>query len=936
MVLSQKDSEMLNSNLFQNGNLPYQPMEAAAYNTARASLMNLNFPENAILKDYSFSARSKDHTIKINALTFAHSIHRNPAEYASFTLYNAVDGLSDEKIVPILAESSAPFHLIHRDGQFAFWASVFRNNELIPTRIEAEISYDQLDSALHTYADDLVPQRIINAKQGRDTFTHPKLRELRPRQLSFWAMEVTRPLLVKYFGDAVDTLRNGIEDSLTMYMPENIDDVIDLAVQLLGAVILADTGVLGDKFRTDIISLNELIAEAQSKFYRYFQTELFVKYWDSVVKAYELLREIRYSNFTPDMLTQLMMAAHSEEQRKELGSFDTPLYLTRRIWENIPVEYLPPEQRYVADMTCGWGSFLIAGHERLTNLNDTRAPLREYLRGNDIDFDTSRFAGLGLLLSTSEDSWNIDHENALEWKWLANHRPNIIVGNPPFEGYRGITSSSSTALQKAKRHQKADAFLLHAIRYLVPGGYLAMVMPRSFTAAEASYDIRQELLQYCDVLELWQLPKVFTNVNPQAIVIFAQKKLERNISHTPVRVRTIQKATQKDFQEVGVFTASQITIDQSIWNGILYKSEGSENTHIMEYNLALSSSIWQRINDQSIKLNECAGIFRGAIVGSKRRYAANSDCRQVRWLTNVRKVLRRPFSIEYEYPPQTKLYPNDFEEPRINKKHIFEDSKVLVVHSPDPSWGKRAKVAIERKGYYISGSFWVVTPLPDAEKGFVTNEVLAAILSWDVSNAWLIERMTSLGIPEYAMNTIPFPKNLSQDDCEALKEAVLKLEAAAIADESVPLEATQTIDTILKAAYHLDDATFERLRKISEWDQNPLSTLDPIPDADKTNWILSGVVDSINAEEGTITLWMEGFEELQRVQIAASMPGWMLRPGVAFRTKIPRDYVTSGLIRPDSVDWGVFRPQPYTYMAEEELFAELSHILHEDDRNRIG
>ena len=118
----------------------------------------------------------------------------------------------------------------------------------------------------------------------------------------------------------------------------------------------------------------------------------------------------------------------------------------------------------------------------------------------------------------------------LEWKWLADHQPNIIVGNPPFEGYRGITSPSSTALQKAKRHQKADAFLLHAIRCLAPGGYLAMVMPRSFTAAEASYEF-DELLQYCDVLELWQLPKVFTNVNPQAIVIFAQKKLERNISH---------------------------------------------------------------------------------------------------------------------------------------------------------------------------------------------------------------------------------------------------------------------------------------------------------------------------------------------------------------------------------------------------------------------
>ena len=928
---------MLNPDLFQTGNLPYRPLPQAAYAAARTWLLRLNFPETAILNDYSFSARSRNHTTTINALAFAHPVHRNPAEYASFTLYNAVDGISDEKIVPILAESSAPFHLIHRDGQFAFWASTIENNSLKPIHIESRISYEQLEAVLRHYSDDLGPQRIINTKQGRDTFTHPKLRELRPRQLSFWAMEVTRPLLVKYFGDAVDTIRNGIGNSLNMYMPEKIEDVIvDLAVQLLGALILADTGVLGDNLRTNIISLNELITEAQSKFYRYFQTELFVKHWNSAEKAYELLREIRYSNFTPDMLTQLMMAAHSEEQRKEFGSFDTPLYLTRRIWENIPVEYLPPEKRYVADMTCGWGSFLIAGHERLTNLNDSQASLREYLRGNDINFDTSRFAGLGLLLSTSEDSWNIDHENALEWKWLTDNQPNIIVGNPPFEGYRGITSSSSTALQKAKRHQKADAFLLHAIRCLAPGGYLAIVMPRSFTAAEASYEVRQELLQYCDVLELWQLPKVFTNVNPQAIVIFAQKKLERNISHSPVRVRTIQKATRKDFQEVGIFTTSQITTDQSKWSETLYKSEGSANTHIMEYNLLLSDSIWQRINEHCIKLHECADIFRGAIVGSRRRYATTSDPKQIRWLTNARKMLRRPLSIDYEYPPQIKLYPNDFEEPRLNKKHIFEDSKVLVVHSPDPSWGKRAKVAIERKGYYVSGSFWIVSPLPDAEKVLVTNEVLAAILSWDVSNAWLIERMTSLGIPEYAMNTIPFPKNLSQNECEVLKEAILKLEAAAKVDQAVPLEATQTIDNLLKSAYHLDDATFERLRKISEWDQNPLNTLDPVYDANKTSWILSGVVDNINAEEETITLWMEGFEELQTVQIVPSMPGWMLRPGAAFRTKIPRDYVTVGRIDPDTTDWGVFRPQPYTYMSEEDLFAELSHILQEDDRNRIG
>ena len=40
-------------------------------------------------------------------------------------------------------------------------------------------------------------------------------------------------------------------------------------------------------------------------------------------------------------------------------------------------------------------------------------------------------------------------------------------------------------------------------------------------------------------------------------------------------------------------------------------------------------------------------------------------------------------------------------------------------------------------------------------------------------------------------------------------------------------------------------------------------------------------------------------------------------------------------IEPETIDWGIFRPQPYTYMSEEELFAELSNLLHEDDRNRI-
>jgi hypothetical protein len=49
---------MLNSKLFQNEELPHQPLPRAAYDAARFGLLKLNFSENAILDDYSFSYSS--------------------------------------------------------------------------------------------------------------------------------------------------------------------------------------------------------------------------------------------------------------------------------------------------------------------------------------------------------------------------------------------------------------------------------------------------------------------------------------------------------------------------------------------------------------------------------------------------------------------------------------------------------------------------------------------------------------------------------------------------------------------------------------------------------------------------------------------------------------------------------------------------------------
>lgn len=431
------------------------------------------------------------------------------------------------------------------------------------------------------------------------------------------------------------------------------------------------------------------------------------------------------------------------------------------------------------------------------------------------------------------------------------------------------------------------------------------------------------------------------------MVLFAQKKGKiSSRSSNPVRVRVVQPITWKKLQMVQIpgstFTSSGLAINQASWNEEVKSSSHSRNTHIMDYYTILPDYIWKTIQNHSIKLQEKAEIVKGASRGrpENRRWANYPFPKEVAWLTGAKRVIPRSFAIDYTQA-STIVYPNELEEPRKSnrpgedKEPILAETKVLVVYDPNPSWGKRNKLAIERNHHYPSDSFWVIAPNTSGKQQGITCEVLAAILNWDVSNAWIVEHLRSPAIPKRVMSSIPFPKDLSLHDYQMLTEAIWKIEEAALHNQEAPGEATQTIDTILKEAYHLDEDTFRRLRMITEWDSKPHITLDSQPDLANASWSLGGVVKSVQAEEGTITLWMEGFHELQTVRIVPAMPGWMLRSGAAFRTKIPAIYLDEDRIELENIDWGAFRPQSYTYMSEEELFAELSNLLHEDDRNRI-
>lgn len=460
---------------------------------------------------------------------------------------------------------------------------------------------------------------------------------------------------------------------------------------------------------------------------------------------------------------------------------------------------------------------------------------------------------------------------------------------------------------------------------------MAMVMPQTFVASEAGPNTRKMLLEECDVLEIWELPgDIFRDATVQPMVVFAQRKRQNDngqISVHPVRVRTAQRRAAKLYQEEGIFTASSLGISQTQWGPD--SQRGPRTTHVMDYQFTLLPSLWEKIRYQTLRLDEVADITQGAIVGSSERWRwANYESpKRVKWLTSAKQSLPCPFFIVYG--DETVLYPNELEKPRkdkrrsdLDKEHLLSDDKVLLVSDPNASWGQRAIVAIERKGYYPSHSFWVLVP-KEQQPDYISLEVVAAIVSWYVSNAWVVEHLKATFIPSLAIQSIPFPK-LHVATCMELTKAVQRLEVAAQNAEQ-DFEAQQIIDHILKAAYGLDDATFERLRMIAQWDEFDVEQLRKQPPNPAELLDVTGGVESVNAQEGLITLWLNGFPGFQTVPIADAMPGWMLRPGAAFKARIPQDNFRQQSL--EGVKWFNIVPQEYTYLSEDELIDELDRTF---------
>lgn len=878
-----------------------------AFRAASDSLEALGYARRNIKQNFEIAVSEKDPRWPVDAVAFSDSIAH--IENACVTVLDVdAAGLDRSSAIDRLRRTTAPFHLLHR-SRTGFDFVIESESEMVS--LATNISNDRLSEALSEYATDLQPATVQRVKRGLGNFAHEKLAPVQPLQLSLWAEEVNCELLSKYFRHALAQLKkDGIADQLIQS---------ELASQLLTSRILADTGAMESCDKVKEIP----DAAAKKKFVNYFDAKLLKANTKVAQQAYDLFKGISFATFQPEMLRTLYKSLFTKEESRAKGRFDTPLWLTRRIWREIPVEFLPPEQRIVADLTCGWGSFLISAVERFSVLPDMGSRrMSQYIFGNDKDATTADLARVALLTSTGRDSWEVGREDGREWEVPRNRKPGVIVGNPPFLGDRKTQTTASTG---GKRHELANDFLHRAVDSLADGGYLAMVMPGSFVASEAGPAVRKALLEQCDIYEVWDIPgTVFESAQVQPVVIFARKgEGKTKPSPQPVRTRICQKNDShfEAFKRDGIFTRSDVFPDQSQWTA---GRRGGKTTHIFDFTSILSHSEWETIRRNSTPLEDVAEIVPGCIKGaSERRSAPKIVSRNVTLLAKAGTTLPQEFVFDYSKGESNVKYPDAFEKPRVDSIDLFNGQKVLLLADPNPSWGKRMKLGIERNGAFPGGGFFAIAPKKDAP---ISIECLAAVVRWRVSNAWVVEHLRYPWINTHTLGNVSIPKSLLSDRLLAtrLKTLILRVERAASGGRT-ETDAEREIDGILRAAYGItDESVWERLCAVYQWDKvgDNTPSFDQPSSAASADWSVEGAVEAVDVAQGTLTLWVSGFDDLQTVPLCPQFPGWMLRVGAKFRTMVPSLEARKGQLNGDV--WGVIEPANYTYLSIEEMTADLN------------
>lgn len=233
-----------------------------------------------------------------------------------------------------------------------------------------------------------------------------------------------------------------------------------------------------------------------------------------------------------------LLEKNAADLKSGAGQYFTPRSLIKAI-----VEVMRPRPGdTINDPACGTGGFLIAAHERISDLDldpDQKKHLREgAVSGNEIVDNTARLAVMNMLLHgigrPNGDS-PIKVQDSLATSPTEHY--SMVLTNPPFGKKSSITivvdgEASRESLQVvrddfwATTSNKQLNFVQHVRTLLQTNGRAAVVVPDNVLfEGGAGETVRRKLLQECDVHTLLRLPTgVFYAQGVKANVMFFDRK----------------------------------------------------------------------------------------------------------------------------------------------------------------------------------------------------------------------------------------------------------------------------------------------------------------------------------------------------------------------------------------------------------------------------
>lgn len=775
--------------------------------------------------------------------------------------------------------------------------------------------------------------------------------KLTPEQLTIFdispdlikqAIEITNKELVKRF-------ENGVKEILSND-DRNKREIINGAIKLLGARILRDR-----------LRENWPLSDGAKNFLFYASNTLpgsgyFIVPKGIADKLDPLLNRLNpafdFSQISMDMVGKFYESAFvNKELRDQWGIHYTPSLLAKTLLNRMPIEELPPDNRILADPTCGSGSLLVAGYERLAEATylsvprDTRHQrLVNSIFGNDNDPVAGDIAKMTLMLfhPPHKNNWKVTEEDAesdqFAKKWVSkiHVRPTIIVANPPFGGEGGSKNHPKKPRIRNQRDRSA-LILENCLDTLAEGGLLGIILTETVLSQKLVKPLRDRLIKECQILEQWDVPiGWFDNVDRPAMA-WVLRKAPPSSKIFFIRCLQIVRDPGPQLKTQGTIkidvTNPPDILIPSMLDNILNKMEISQN-RVDDHYVVMNGL---QVIENKIKKERIDNAHPWSDNAKKTNPYSDLSNGERGWLTlideNLREGRKRKDLREYleKNEPMVMF--------RVNRTAPWEYkwSAVALIDIPEDF----RKVVAPSVSYHATFS-----KRENKKEKTIFIFALWSILNHPLSSMWFHERQKGhwIRIEDYSYK-FPLPKDWNNENVNALasynKELVETKRNGRLQDIEKIKSLITTIDNLIYKMYGIND---NERNQIDAWfgnEQRPLlkdiyETRYPVKkEASSTGidytmpaWETTCETIDICFENEQIKLAIDGLRGYPKkleseedgvwVKIVSAMPGWLLQKGAVGWIEITTDSVKKLGKSPEKYILG-FRLHKNAYKTQDEI-----------------